>query len=164
MCAPQLIPRTSHRGRCVATLTAADLVFGPSCGQGCNPMHYACLSGQLHIVKWLHGEGQPIGARSQAGLPLDLACSAGHVDVAEWLYTNGAAIDEVDEDGYQPIHRACCKGHLLIVRWLHQMGADLKVPTRDGHSPLQLAKQHQRADVAAWLIEQIGDDEGDLSA
>ncbi|XP_063699917.1 tonsoku-like protein [Culicoides brevitarsis] len=110
--------------------------------KGETPLHLACISGNLTLVRQLLDQGHELIVRDNAGwIPLHEACNHGFKEIVEELLTRGANRGINDRggtkcDGVTPLYDACSNGNLEIVELLLERGADPTMKTNDGDSAL----------------------------
>ena len=141
----QLVPRTFDRGLTHITQWLVEglpenVVF-----------REACATGNLQLVKWLHGllvTGVAVPVYGYQDLALQDACFGGHADVAAWLLTECefASTDALTT----AFECACMFGYLEHAQRMHAFG------TVDVHShedrPFEWACAQGHLHVAKWLM------------
>jgi ankyrin repeat protein len=61
---------------------------------GQTPLHFACIDGNIDIVKVLLENGVDVNLTNASGqTPLHVACSKGHTDVVQLLIDSGVRVD-----------------------------------------------------------------------
>ena len=133
-------------------LTPHDHVVGNS------PLHSACYSGKLDIVKLLILEqsSNVNGENHQGNTPLGLACKAGHKDVVSFLLRLSTCdLNHRNKAGNTLLHIACLEGDFDIVSLLCSE-RDCIVDTRNryGDTPLGLACNSGNSDFVEFLVNQ----------
>lgn len=77
-------------------LARKDVDINEVDGIGMQPIHYACIYGELEILKILLQEGADIDTPTKKGdYPLDIAVCEGNFEVAQYLISRGARIKSV---------------------------------------------------------------------
>ncbi|KAK7463151.1 hypothetical protein BaRGS_00038263 [Batillaria attramentaria] len=122
------------------------------------PLHNACHSGDLDIVKRLVDEGASLSTLNKAGqTPLRVAFSQGNFPVICFLL----GLTESELCQYAPdklnldlsfLHAVSVGHKVLVERFLCQ-GADPESRNEAGESALHIACRHNRADIAETLIK-----------
>jgi len=127
---------------------------GDECGYGDSPLHVACVTGHISIVKLIVQSGANINVRShQLGdTPLSRACAYGHLEVARVLVSVGADVDSSNNEGFTPLHFACQHGHIEICRFLLGAGANFNALTTEQATPLGIACRSGQEEVVHLLI------------
>ncbi|KAL1502363.1 hypothetical protein ABEB36_007512 [Hypothenemus hampei] len=75
------------------------------------PLHRACYSNQLNVVKYLVHNGADISAKTEMNWePLHSCCQWSHVECAAFLIQNGANVNALSEGGQTPLHIAASHG------------------------------------------------------
>jgi ankyrin repeat protein len=135
------------------SLTAATKV-------GSQPIHIACIRGQLEVVKWLAEQhGVSLMTENNDGLqPIHYACSNRHLKVVKWLAArDGVSLTAEAKNGSQPIHVACQGGHLELVKWLQQhYEVSLTAEAHNGWQPIHSACFNGHLEVVKWLADEDG--------
>ena len=126
---------------------------------GRNPLHIACLNGDLPLVQYLVEEAKSdLDARSHNGYnPLHCACEAGDLHVVQYLIQDAHADKEActtDYFKYTPLHIACMKCHLPIVEYLIE-SAHVNKLARDQFqmTALHIACEYGQLPIVQYLIE-----------
>ncbi|MEM4217275.1 MAG: ankyrin repeat domain-containing protein [Candidatus Methanomethylicaceae archaeon] len=113
---------------------------------GCTPLHYACLGGDLNVVKSLIEHGADMNAVDHKGnTPLHYACEGNHIEVVRFLIEHGADVNAANHKCNTPLHYACKKGHLDIAILLYKAGADIETKNSSGKKPLSLMTKEKRS-------------------
>ena len=119
------------------------------------PLHTACESGNLNMVKWLVTDlGADVNMVDTDGFsPLIIAATSGETEIVKYLVTKTTAdIDLLGFDGNSALHRASAEGNLEIVKILVENGsASLSIKTRRGNTALDVAKGKDKTAVASYL-------------
>ena len=100
---------------------------------------------------------KPIMASLHTAIVISLYTGDNVVQAACTALDAGGAIDEVDSEGWQPIHRAIMHANdqsKELVRWLHSKGAALDAcHTQNRTSVMHVACANGNLDLAVWLHE-----------
>ncbi|XP_046686377.1 tonsoku-like protein [Homalodisca vitripennis] len=122
------------------------------------PLHTACISGNLALVRKLLEQGHPVNVRDHNGwLPLHEACNFGYLEIVEELLNKGAAINDKGTDGCDgmtPLLDAASCGNLSVMNLLLQRGASPVMRTNRGETVLDC--------LVAWRKRYIRDEKRDL--
>ena len=84
-------------------------------------MHYACLGGNIAVVRYLIGETNcsPNCTNNFGHTSVHLACMNGHLAVVKYLISEIGCNPELpDINGFTPLHYACLNGHIVIAKYL----------------------------------------------
>ncbi|KAL2115416.1 hypothetical protein VTJ04DRAFT_9671 [Mycothermus thermophilus] len=117
------------------------------------------LPDKLRLLKERVNDPQLLLARDAHGrLPLHLACGVRNLDavvphlpgsLSDW-------VNEVDGDGWTPLHWACRQWDAVVVQTLIDAGANPNCTTRLGLTPWDIAVFHSNADFATFLGKKPG--------
>ncbi|KAI4892896.1 hypothetical protein NFI96_027586 [Prochilodus magdalenae] len=69
-----------------------------------------------------------------------LACIDGSIEVVSFLLSQGANVNQVDNEGWTPLHVAASCGNTEIAEYLLKQGASLSSVNCDGDVPLDIAE------------------------
>jgi hypothetical protein len=118
----------------------------------------ACATGNLQLVKWLHGlpgtapaPGAPV--HGYQDMALLHACSRGHADVAVWLLTECEFANDTDACTIA-FEYACLFGYLEHAQLMHAFGNVSAHSHQD--RPFQWACSGGHLHVAQWLMSLPG--------
>jgi ankyrin repeat protein len=67
------------------------------------------------------------------------------------LFAGGGAVNNIDSNGWTPLHSACGNGHVTVVQLLIDSGADVNICDHNGVTPFHLAFRNGYLDVAVAL-------------
>ena len=119
------------------------------------PLHTACESGNLNLVKWLVADLEAdVNVVEVDGFsPLIIAASQGESEIVKYLVTKTTAnVDLPDVDGNNALHRAANVGNLDIVRILVENGsANLNMKSGRGRTALEIAQVKENTAVVLYL-------------
>ena len=120
---------------------------------GNSPLHYACVSGALDVVKMLVEAGAEVHATDYQGRTcLTLVAECGHTDTVRYLV--GLPVVEINHgNNYTALHCAVEKRCTDVVRVLIDAGADIEIKNNSGRSPLHTACESGALDVVKMLVE-----------
>ena len=139
------------------------------------PLHYACLAGQLQIVKYLLYKNANINAKDINGdYAIHYATKQGHLQIIKYLiYKQNSLNDVKGFYGKTPLHYACEYNHLPIVRYLiekqkvdkHFMeigeynhlpifshGVNIEAEDYWERTPLHIASFNNNTDIVKYLV------------
>ena len=74
------------------------------------PIFFACRHGYLDIVKCLLNEGEcnpNLKGETTNVTPLHVACQFGQFEIVKELISKGASINEIENEGFTPLHEVC---------------------------------------------------------
>ena len=120
---------------------------------GRSPLHSACNSGALDVVKILVRAGAGVRATDNEGHTcLTLAVCSGHTDTVRYL-VGLPDVDVNDGGGYDDaLHYAVMSCNADVVQMLIDAGADIDMLDNDGRSPLLSACNSGALDVVKILV------------
>jgi len=99
-----------------------------NCGSDWTPLHYAARNGHIAIVRLLCDRGADVEARTSEYHP-----------------------------GWRPLHLAAADGHISILKELIEVrNADINARDEHEETALTTARNHQNADIVAYLISKGG--------
>ncbi len=146
---------------------------------GNTPLNYACMNGQIKIIKLLLAKGANVNNSGYLGMtPLHHLFQDGfqskiRVDIkkvqkfgqyAKILLEQGADVTAKDRFGYTPLHVHCRRIHggtQYIIKALLEYGADVNARTNENDTPLHIncyyITQKDEVGVAELLIEKGAD-------
>ena len=120
------------------------------------PMHIACASGKLAIVKHLVDKHCSIDVRDkEQQTPMHYAAKHGHVDIVEYFikqhHNNVDSLKDVDQ--MTPLHHACKNGHLRVVKcfYNHDNNSNLNAKDKYERTPLHYACHYGHIEVVRYL-------------
>ena len=135
---------------------------------GYTPLHWACETGHLNVVKVLLSEfkASTVIQTAYGDTPLTLAARHGHDNiVCAMVSYNQCEVDTKGPDGYTALHYSCRYGHVNIIRTLINKKTDINAKTDSGDTPLTLAARHGHDNVvhallsdSQCLVDSIGQD------
>uniref|UniRef100_A0AAR5Q9P6 Uncharacterized protein n=1 Tax=Dendroctonus ponderosae TaxID=77166 RepID=A0AAR5Q9P6_DENPD len=137
------------------------------------PLHRACYSNKVDIVKYLVEHGADLSALTELKWqPLHCCSHWGHADCAAVLLENGADPNALTEGGQTPLHIAATKpgGYKIVQLLLMHEGTDPNIQNGNGEIAYDLAKRSSQyynifemADPS-FSIENINKLEGDIKS
>ncbi|KAK6855661.1 protein kinase [Apiospora arundinis] len=115
-----------------------DTALGRAADAGSLRMvHLLCQSG----ANWRHQKSNP--SKTENHSPFLQAVCRGHLHCAIYLLAvMGGDVNQVEDEGWRPLHYAAWHGHTEVVRWLLSMGADRTARSVKGETAEALAR-HQ---------------------
>jgi CDK inhibitor PHO81 len=123
---------------------------------GRSPLHQACISGSLKVVKLCVEKIPELLEKPDAydRRPLHYASLHGHSSIVSFLLDHSADATVTDMDGYTPLMHAITQGHVEVVQLFVESKINLE-PTAVSNDliPLSLACQSGHFSVAKLLLE-----------
>ena len=126
------------------------------------PLHLACQSGSVEVVKKLLSNGgiESMSFQDKNGcIPFHLACQNGNVEVIKLLIENNNNpyfdIHSVDSNGWMGIHYATRFGHVELITFLlsHTQNEIINKQTlKTNKTPLMISIEFQQIEVSKLLI------------
>ena len=123
---------------------------------GRNPFHYACESGNISLVKYMHSLDDSIIDKytSMNITPMHYACLSGNIDLVKCLVSiRPNIVKVVSVNGYTVFHCACKSGNLELVKYLYTLVPSLiTVFTSSDITPL-----HNTSNISiyAFIIDKL---------
>ncbi|CAH1169642.1 unnamed protein product [Phaedon cochleariae] len=111
------------------------------------PLHRACYSNHLDIVKYLIQKGANIAAKTEMQWqPLHSCCQWNHVDCAAVLIQNGADVNAKSEGSQTPLHIAASHGasYDTVQLLLMHPYVDPSIRNNNGETAIDLARRGSR--------------------
>ncbi len=127
--------------------------------RGTTPLHYACTSKNIEIVKFLITKGADINAMNDSLYsPLHYAAAYNQPEVVKFLLMNEAELEARTREGETPLHMTCYDGALEAAKILIEYGADLHVRNDYGRTALLLvARESGSVEMAKLLLDKGAD-------
>ena len=119
------------------------------------PLHFACASGQMKIVKLLVEAMSDLEAHEKPPTclaPLHYTVLRNHDDVCEYLLQNGAQVNSRANEK-TPLHFACEKDFLKIAMILVKFNAEIEVADENGNTPLHVTSYKCHETLTLFLLE-----------
>jgi ankyrin repeat protein len=120
-------------------------------GQGCTPMAWAALAGNLRALRALVTLGG--GVNDDGASVILLAAQNGHVASVRFLADTGADVGLADKGRRAPVHAATEGRHAEVVRELIERGAYINAGTFDGRTPITIAAMMGEVEIVRVLVE-----------
>ncbi|XP_032776114.1 tonsoku-like protein [Strigops habroptila] len=120
------------------------MTWKPPQRAGRDPLHRACIEGDLRRVRLLLQQGHPVNPRDYCGwTPLHEACNHGHLEIVRERWRRGGAGRPGGPgcDGVTPLHDALSCGHFEVAQLLLQHGASVSARDSRGLTPLGTLEQ-----------------------
>lgn len=121
---------------------------------GVLPIHLACASGNISLVRFLVDTvKQQLDRASNLGWsPIHYAAQSGNVDLFKYLLELKLPLGLRDVAGWQPIHVAFANGHLPLIEYLYSLDP-LMIHRQTNHNwyPLHCAAQEGHLNALAWF-------------
>jgi ankyrin repeat protein len=126
---------------------------GPPIIRGFTPLHRACDSGSVEVVKMLLAAGAKKDKLNIDGTtPICVASKEGNSGVVELLLEAGADKEIASNDGTTPLVAASQAGRLTVVEILLAAGADKETTDHDGRTPLYAACENDHVNIVRLLL------------
>ena len=125
----------------------------PNTGVSYNPLHGACIGGNLKIVRLL--PSKDVNIQDKDGYtPLHTACHFANLDIVKFLVSFPSVdVNSKASFGYTPLHMACSYNNLDVVKFLVSLfSVDVNIKDDDGHTPLHTACRYGHLDIAEFLV------------
>lgn len=101
------------------------------------PIHYAAVSGQIEVVKYLLSRGADINSRDNYNnTPLIMTSNHWHNNLTKYLIEKGADVNAKGDDDETLLLRVTRTTNYSIVEYIVKKGADVNVKDKDGNTPL----------------------------
>jgi ankyrin repeat protein len=101
-------------------------------------------SSQKQLLKYL-------GVRERAIEELSSAAQIGDVTNVRNLVRSGVGVNDMDSQGYLPLHYACASGHTAVVKLLLELGSDVS-SYLTGYAPIVLAARNGHHEILQILV------------
>ncbi len=116
-------------------------------------LHYACISGNLTIVKLLLKAGAYTHLFAKGGTPLHIACHNGHVEIVKQLLRDNNTDPNIrNKHGFTPLMEACLAENVEIATILLRAKANPNIASGLG-TPLQVAIARRNSSLIKILRE-----------
>lgn len=102
---------------------------------GATPLHWACESGSLELVKFI----------------VDYHRNLSDGTISHGSLINGLNIDAKDCEGWTPLHSAAAEGHLEIVKYLLSIGANPNILNDEDESMVDVAEADLKSTLSTFL-------------
>jgi ankyrin repeat protein/stress response protein SCP2 len=120
------------------------------------PLSWACLKGELYMVKRLLQAGaDPNGGQTYGPPPLHCAAQGGNSQIVIDLLTAGADINRRNTEQEPPLFSAIRSGSFLITQLLLKHQADPNLRDYQGNTALHLAAQQENIHFIEVISENI---------
>ena len=126
------------------------------------PLHYACESGALDVVKMLVEAGVGVRATDDEGSTcLAIAAYSGNTETARYLVgLPHVDVNHRDSTDFTVLHSAAASKATDVAQVLIDAGADIDAMNNEGHAPLYFACASGALDVVKMLVRAGADDRG----
>ena len=132
---------------------------------GDTPLHISCANDNPDIVTLLmHRDACVIAQNTNGDTPIHIASRSCRFEIMRKLLpvekSQGVKCDEVNKDGYTPLHISCINGRMPIVEYLIKnehcdpsRSISVQLQNHQQHTPLHLACANGHTDVAVYLAQ-----------
>ena len=122
--------------------------------KGYSPLLFACVIGELVLVKKLVAAGAGVRVTNDEGTAcLAIAASRGHTETVRYLVDlPEVEVDHADDEGRTALHWALYTKHADVVPVLIDAGADIEARCNDGYSPLLYATEAEELGLFKLLV------------
>ena len=97
------------------------------------PLTYACLIGDIRIVKYLlENKAKVNGVPDESYTPLYAACVSGKKEIVDFLLEKKAKVNKVNKSGMSAVFGCVEKDNVDLIKYLETKGADLTVKCQKG--------------------------------
>ena len=123
--------------------------------RGRSPLHMACCSGALVIVKMLVKAGADVSATdNERDTCLTLAAYFGHTETVRYLVSFPELdVNHKDTDGHTALRLAADQNHPDVLKVLIDAGADIETKNKEGCSPLFMASKDGALGTVKMLVK-----------
>jgi len=127
---------------------------------GNTPLHKACSSGNIELVRALLARGACVNSTNKSGdTPLHRAVENKHTDVAlELLSHSDINVNCYNQYRDTPLHRATFHGLIPVIERLMEKGADINARGSSQDTPLHITVENEYLDVFTKLLSYAGID------
>ena len=122
---------------------------------GRSPLHWACMSGALAVVKILMAAGAGVcGTCNYENTRLIFTAHGGDTETVRSLVgLKEVDVNHKDTDGRTALLLAADEKHADVVQVLIDAGADIEAKDEEGRSPLLLASRRGAVDIVNMLVK-----------
>jgi len=128
---------------------------------GAGALHLAAAGNRAEVCEYLVEDVRvnvdAVDTGGRTPLVYAITCQGGHVDIAKYLLDQGANPDNVDIQGFTPLHEAAKKGHCEIVELLLSRGAYVDPFSTNHGTPLHVATEHKQDGAMKILLDHHAD-------
>ncbi|MEN0016368.1 MAG: ankyrin repeat domain-containing protein [Bacteroidota bacterium] len=120
---------------------------------GITLLHYAALTGQVKIARYLVEQGAKVDALANNEMtPLHYAAFVGQVKVAKYLVEQGAKVDALANNEMTPLHCAALTGPVRVARYLVR---HIDINDKNYMRLMHIAAQNGHIKLVEYLREQV---------
>ena len=133
------------------------------------PLHEACKSGKLVIVRRYIQNGYNVNEKDSLGwTPLMWAVSEGHLKIVKELVRAGADVDLRNLNGRTALHLACYYDYQKVMKLLIESMSNINEQDKNGKTALMLAAEQGHCSVVGALMKAgadttVKDDKGETA-
>ncbi|XP_052818936.1 putative ZDHHC-type palmitoyltransferase 5 isoform X2 [Mya arenaria] len=121
---------------------------------GHTPLHKACLSGDVNMVKLLCEFGADTNIRNDfQETPVHYAAKRGIPTLVNILRYYGAKLDARDTSGKTPVHNAAQTGSVYMLKYFEEQGFGFRDVDDSGQTPLHCSCQFGHLEAFKFLLK-----------
>lgn len=115
------------------------------------PIHYACLCGNVPIVRRLINKVDLECEDNWKTKPIHYACEVGNQEIVKMLFESDVEKEPFDYSDMSPLHYACQSGSLDLVKYLVDSGLNIDIEDIDDNLPIDHARESGNIEIIDFL-------------